>query len=168
MPRYSKELKLEVVREIVEYGKTVAQAASDFHLKRRTVADWHAQYQTFGDRAFDRVRRVQPIDWKGLALGAIGLLVALSIVIIIKAFVLGGSHDLFMTRSGISQLEISVLSLILAPFVIKEVLIIARVLPHASRLSHMRPSLQEFMMPLAALSASILIYAASIKILNLP
>ncbi len=165
--KYTKESKLAVIREIVENGKSVTQAATDHGLHRNTVAVWFKKYQKDGPPAFDRTPRMETINWNGLTLGAIGLLVALSVVIMIKTFVLGGSHDLLLSKPGISRLEISVLSLLLAPFVIREMLTIRDRLTSSSHRPHMKTSIQEFMFPLAALSVSILIYAATIRILNL-
>lgn len=161
-PRHVKEFKLQVVREI-KGGKTIAQTAKDHHIAESTVRDWFTQYEKRGEDAFDRVARVRTPSWHELLKSAAGLLIAFGFVLTIKLIL--GSHQALSTAPGIASMETSVLSLILAPQLIAEVLILFKAISSDHK-GHLGLRVKDVLIALAAFAASLLIYETAIRYLN--
>lgn len=54
MPRkkYSKEFKIQVVKQVIEEGKKTTQIAKELELSRDLVYRWINEYEIHGDEAF--------------------------------------------------------------------------------------------------------------------
>ena len=60
--RYSREFKLESLRQIDESGKTIAQVARELDISVHQLYDWRRQFSNKGQNAFPGQGKTDPKD----------------------------------------------------------------------------------------------------------
>jgi transposase len=60
--RYSREFKIEAVRQLIEGGRGLSQAARDLNLNRTMLARWRKEYLLNPEGAFQGSGRRQPAE----------------------------------------------------------------------------------------------------------
>lgn len=155
---YTEEFKLQVLSEL-EAGATVDELARKHKIPKATIRGWHRAESQHRPSAFNRM----PKSLKAALHVFVGLLIGTAVVRVLKWEL--ASPELLSSKQGIWALEISVLSLILAPLLIFHSRAISRAIFSGRDKDQVRLTPADVLVPLSALGVSLLIYAVAIKYL---
>ncbi len=61
---FSREFKLQVVRQVASGEKRPAQACREYNLSNTVLARWRAEYAERGERSFEAYQEMEPTYWE--------------------------------------------------------------------------------------------------------